>query len=377
MKVFISSLIAGFEAERRAVRTAVETLRFQPVMAEDFPAQPNSPQVACLTGLRESDIVVLVLGGRYGAIQPGSDLSATHEEYREARGRKPVIAFVQEGIEAEARQADLIAEVQGWEGGLLRGGFTDPTDLNAGVTRALHDHALASIVGKVDPDELGRRASALLPEEARGMTTDVTLDVAIACGPTQQLLRPIEIESADLADALLQAALFGPDRIFDRASGSETTLAEGALTLRQDRAASFRIDERGTMLIRLPLRDTGRGSAAADAMSRMTSAMVIIEEVVQDRIAAALGYAAATIERVDPTQRISDVAIAARVSGAEYRGWRTRAEVAGSNGSMTMGMNTSPRTPLITVRRRAALRLDRTRLIEDVLVPLRRQFPRA
>lgn len=31
--------------------------------------------------------------------------------------------------------------------------------------------------------------------------------------------------------------------------------------------------------------------------------------------------------------------------------------------------------PVVTVQRRAALRLDRTRLIEDLLVPLRRQFP--
>jgi hypothetical protein len=31
-------------------------------MAEDFGAVPSSPQVACLQGVRQSDIVVLVLG---------------------------------------------------------------------------------------------------------------------------------------------------------------------------------------------------------------------------------------------------------------------------------------------------------------------------
>jgi hypothetical protein len=101
MKVFISSLIGGFEPERQAARRAVETLRYQPIMAEDFGAQPTSPQVACLQGVRDSDLVVLILGERYGAIPPGSSLSATHQEYREARASKPVLAFVQQGVTPE------------------------------------------------------------------------------------------------------------------------------------------------------------------------------------------------------------------------------------------------------------------------------------
>jgi hypothetical protein len=141
MKVFVSSLIAGLEPIRRAARDAVETLRHDPIMADDFGAQPNSPQVACLTGLRQSDVMVLILGESYGAEQP-SGLSATHEEYRDAKGRKPVIAFVQEGVTREPRQAAFVDEVQAWEGGLFRGGFKDARDLQMGVTRALHDYAM-------------------------------------------------------------------------------------------------------------------------------------------------------------------------------------------------------------------------------------------
>jgi hypothetical protein len=129
MKVFISSLISGFEPFRAACRSAIATLRHEPLMAEEFGARPQSPQAACLQGLREADIVVLMLGERYGAAQAGSRLSATHEEYREAQGRKPVIAFVQEGIAPEPEQAAFIKEVQAWEGGLFRGGFKTPDDL--------------------------------------------------------------------------------------------------------------------------------------------------------------------------------------------------------------------------------------------------------
>src|SRR5258708_7299102 len=147
MKVFISSLIAGFEPYRAACKAAVTTLRHEPIMAEGFGPRPPSPQNACLQGLRGAGVVVLVLGERYGATQPGSKLSATQEEYRDARGGKPVIAFVQEGIAPEFEQAAFIAEVQGWEGGLFRGSFKTPDDLRDGVIRALHDYALANVAG--------------------------------------------------------------------------------------------------------------------------------------------------------------------------------------------------------------------------------------
>jgi hypothetical protein len=65
VRVFVSSLIVGLEAERAAAKSAITTMRHEPVMAEDFGAQPNSPQVACLQGLRSSEVVVLILGERY------------------------------------------------------------------------------------------------------------------------------------------------------------------------------------------------------------------------------------------------------------------------------------------------------------------------
>ncbi|MGI4757637.1 MAG: DUF4062 domain-containing protein [Janthinobacterium lividum] len=69
MKVFISSLITGMEPFRAAAKDAIATLRHEPIMAEDFGARPNSPQVACLSELRQADVVVLILGAGYGAVQ--------------------------------------------------------------------------------------------------------------------------------------------------------------------------------------------------------------------------------------------------------------------------------------------------------------------
>ncbi len=88
MKVFISSLIAGMEEYRRAAKEAVEQRRHEGVMAENFSASPKSPQVACLDGLRQSGLMILILGAPYGSKQL-SGFSATHEEYNDAKGFPP------------------------------------------------------------------------------------------------------------------------------------------------------------------------------------------------------------------------------------------------------------------------------------------------
>jgi hypothetical protein len=194
MKIFISSLITGMETTRAAAREAVETLRHEPIMAENFGAQPSSPQVACLQGVRQADIVALILGSSYGAIQP-SGLSATHEEYCDAKGKKTILAFVREGASPDSRQAEFIKEVQGWEAGLFRGGFTTDHELKIALTRALHDFELAVAVGPVDQDDITTRAKSLLPTDRRGYSSSsATLNLSVAGGPRQSVLRPIELE---------------------------------------------------------------------------------------------------------------------------------------------------------------------------------------
>ncbi|SMQ94521.1 DUF4062 domain-containing protein [Xanthomonas fragariae] len=145
MKIFISSLITGMEAERAAVKQAIELFGHEAIMAEDFGARASSPQVACLNGVREADLVMLVLGPRYGAKQAGG-VSATHEEVNEARNRKPLLMFVQSGMEAELDQAALIKEIGKWQGGQHWDGFVSADDLGPKAARAIHKFQLMQAV---------------------------------------------------------------------------------------------------------------------------------------------------------------------------------------------------------------------------------------
>lgn len=371
VKVFISSLISGFEPFRSAARVAVETLRHEPIMAEEFGASTKSPQVACLQGLRSADLVILALGESYGPVQSGSGLSATHEEYREAQGKKPVIAFVQQGITPEPAQADFIAEVQGWEGGLFRGAFTDPASLQASVTRALHDYELATAVAPVDLAEMRARAEALLPPAERngGYNSGPMLFVALAGGPHQQVLRPVQIEASELHTFLHQAGLFGDAPIFDGTKGVKREVRGGAFVLEQDSGARFQIDEDGSILLGLPLRDP------AASEDRFGGFPALVEEVVQHQVGVALSFAGIALERVDPTQRLLQVAIASRIDGGDYLGWKTRADAASGSRSSVIHMGQSDAKAAVVVNQaRPALRLNRSTLVEDILVPLRRQW---
>ena len=356
MRIFISSLITGFETQRAAARRAVTTLRHEPVMAEDFGAQPNSPQIACMQGLRSSDMMVLILGENYGFVPPNSTLSATHQEYREARETKPVVAFVQEGISPGPDQDAFIAEVQAWEGGLFRGGFVAADDLQDSVTRALHDVTLANATGPVDEQEMAARALAMMPPENRNHVTPAMLELVIAGGPRQRILRPVELEDQGLAERLEQSALYGKNRLFDRSLGTASGLDGADLVLGQERGASIRLTEHGSIAVRVPLDEPRARGRGLDHMS----GMVIIEESVQHRLGVALDYAAEIIDYIDRTQRLTHLVVAVRLTGVEHRGWRTQAQHAASSSSVQMGIGgMRERLPVTLTIRRAALGLDR------------------
>lgn len=372
MRVFVSSLITGLEAERAATRRAIERLGHQAVMAEDFGARPSSPQVACLSELRSSDLVVLILGTRYGSRQ-SSGLSATHEEFREAQGRKPILTFVQNS-DPEPDQAALINEASGWEPGLFREGFASPGELGDRITTAIHRYELANATAPMDPNALRARAFSLFPESSSHYSGPI-LSLAMAAGPDQAILRPAEIENQSLRDAIQQQALFGTPPLFDRRLGTDSRLAHGGLLIYQERLhgedpTQIKLWENGDVYLQTALDRADRGMGMS----------VIIQETVEERLEASLAFAAWLLGKIDPTERITHVVPAVRLTGGGAFAWRTRAEHAANPNSVSMTMFgreeerdeavllTPPHMP------RPALTVNAARIIEDLVVLLRRRW---
>ena len=143
-----------FDTLRTAVCDAISLLGYEALRAEDYVASPASPQVACLEGVRSADAVVLILGSQYGSPQ-ASGLSATHEEYREAREMsRPVLAFIAADAKPTPAQAEFIAEVQDWVEGQYTSSFRDAADLQTKVAQSLHRYALSQAAAPTDENEL-------------------------------------------------------------------------------------------------------------------------------------------------------------------------------------------------------------------------------
>jgi len=189
--------------------------------------------------------------------------------------------------------------------------------------------------------------------------------VAVAGAPAQQVLRPSDLDDPALQAAMEQEALFGERPVFDRGKGVQASVGGTTLAIRQP-GAEITVDERGSVRVSRPARDAG-GRSGAGIPS-------LVEEDVRDHVATAIRYAGWVLDRIDPTRRLSQVALACRLDGVGYLPWRTRAEVAASPNQASMGFSgreAADSPPAVLPR--AALLMDVPRQAEDVTVRLRRQ----
>ena len=193
-------------------------------------------------------------------------------------------------------------------------------ELRDHVIRALHDYTLTTMTGPVDPKALTESALSLLPDPDRHTVRTPIINLAIAGGPLQKLLRPAEIEEANLANSLHQAALFGETRIFDHRHGVDFGLEGAALVVGQDDGGRIQLDEQGKLLLRLSVNEHNRERRGSYSFP------ALIEETVLDRLQAGLSYASWALDRIDPTQRLTHVAIAARIDASDHMAWRTQRE---------------------------------------------------
>jgi hypothetical protein len=351
-------VISGFESFRDAGADAARTFGHEVRRSEDFAASTLSPQRVCLEGVRWADVVVVLLGARYGDVQP-SGLSATHEEFREARGITDVVAFTQVGVRREPAQEDFVKEVRAWSGGHIAPGFNTADELRDAVLRGLHEVELRKTAHAVDEDELVARARAEVSGQPGYRGPEVT--VAVAGGPRQQVIRPAQLTDPGLARSLTQVAMFGPNAVLDPQEGARSQATGGRLML-QGQTGAVSIDQLGTIRMTHPASQPGP----------LGHIPAVLEEDLDEMLSRDLRFAGEVLDRVDERGRLSSVVpmVGLVLGGA---GFRTRAEHAASPNAMTM-----PRTMgLVTVtltpasRPRAALLHDTTAIVEDIVALLK------
>lgn len=144
MRIFISSVKAGLEEERRALPGLIQAVGHEPVTFETFGARTEPSRQECLEGVQGSDVYVLLLGPSYGFTFPETGQSATHDEYVAAQTAGiPRLVFHKSGIEPEPAQAEFIRLVGSYSAGSFWADYADTTELQSLVAKAVLDLAAA------------------------------------------------------------------------------------------------------------------------------------------------------------------------------------------------------------------------------------------
>lgn len=133
-KIFISSTIWDLPNERTAAYKAVNKVGGFPMMSEKtIEAQSSDSLTVCLNKVKECDIYVLIVGGRYGW-QPEGNESITELEYLTALNNKKAILVFNTAYDKEKLQKDFFQRV---ETKFFRKTVSDAFELESEIEKSL------------------------------------------------------------------------------------------------------------------------------------------------------------------------------------------------------------------------------------------------
>jgi tetratricopeptide (TPR) repeat protein len=95
--VFVCSTFDDLEQEREAVLDAIRRVQQRHNAMEFFGARPGRPIDVCLDEVRKSDLLVVIVGLKYGSLPPSMEISYSQAEYEESvRLGKPCLVYLRD-----------------------------------------------------------------------------------------------------------------------------------------------------------------------------------------------------------------------------------------------------------------------------------------
>lgn len=307
LRVFISSVMEGYEAFREAAAESVRRAGCDPVRAEDFPASSMSPRNACLDGVRSADAVVLLLGSRYGWIAP-SGISATEEEYDEARRtHKRIFVFLEDIASREPRQEEFVSKVQDYIGGHWRKTYSEPHDLIRLIPEAIRAEDLisAQTSEKVMAEKLMESLSSK-PPEAQGI---VWLKIVWGTLRDEEVLDPLLLGDPDFQRTVMRLGHELDPPLFAYEHPKSLTATASVLRISQGNIHEWRS---GRDLVILELTTNGLLSISQnisgtesdnESINSLADMYFLDPSVARERLARAWAFSAAWWEHHDRYRR--------------------------------------------------------------------------
>ena len=95
--VFVCSTFSDLSQEREGVLDAIHRVKLQHDSMEFFGARAEQAIETCLREVRASDVLVVIVGHRYGSIVPDLGISYSEAEYAEGfRREKPCLVYMRD-----------------------------------------------------------------------------------------------------------------------------------------------------------------------------------------------------------------------------------------------------------------------------------------
>ena len=255
-RVFVSSVMKGYEEYREATRVGIRQAECDAVLAEDFAAQSASSRNACIDGVQRADALVLLLGPRYGWVAP-SGRSATEEEYQEARRQQmPILVFVQDGISRDPDQQAFVAKIEDYIHGHFRKSFQSSDDLEQLVKEAVMDRNWGAVPQQLDGAE--GRIRAALSRRPPDNQYSVWMKTVWTTLRTEEVVDPLTLTDDDFKNQVLRLGHDCEPRLlrYERpkqteASASRLSIIQGALrgAMADEDATAVAIHADGTLAV--------------------------------------------------------------------------------------------------------------------------------
>lgn len=300
-RVFISSVMEGFEDIREAARQGITNSGAEAVLIEDFLAADSSPRNACLDGVRSSDALLLIIGKRGGWVAPSGNL-VVEEEYNEARRCKlPTFLFVQ-NISHDDTASDLKKRLSDYIDGKLRATFDGSEDLPEKIRSVFVPYVERLTMQPRDTSEI---QSFLISSEHTSQSS-VRVRTAVIIERSEVIE---EIASAANAKAIYRIGfdhgLFSMEFAVRHREGADFLILEQYEGDRQGTVRdSITLSERGSIFIEssLDLRDLSNRN---EGSNYFLESMVIDTALMERRVAAALDFCGGVFDKFDPFVRFA------------------------------------------------------------------------
>lgn len=318
-RVFVSSVIDGFEAFRDAARRGVEAAGADPVMVEDFPSLATSPRNACLDGIENCDYLASIVGERGGWTAPSGHL-VVEEEFEYARRRnRPVLAFIQD-VSRDRSAEKFVRVLSDYVSGGFRTTFRTPAELQRQVERAVGER-IGTMIPRTSQE---RDLSSYFQESRRDYSLLTILRSVFIPERDEEVVDPVRISSSELQQQIYELGHASNVGFFSYAHAKTGSVEGSNLVIEQvptggrhgeGEYARLVLSEAGAIVVDANVTGRVRRGNRTDLLD----SMVVATEDVEAVLAGSFRFAEALYRALDPFERHERVHYNVGIRGLGHR----------------------------------------------------------